>query len=331
MSHYYILTCGGEELGIGHLTRCQCLIPELLKLGVRPKVIVQGDQHLAPFIRVKNLDPIFVADIEKAKSNIIFGPKGGVVIVDYPNLLSQDSCDLYERGANKIISLSSFKMSEFRCDLVIVDDPDLVDEIKIIESRIEVGMHLHMVRPEILRHRPLKVVKLLPGAKNNKILISLGGSDPGEFTEKLLSALLEKNFSEKLVSVVIGAGWSARRKISLLKRFPHSIEFIISPENLGNAIASSNAIITLGGRTTYEAFALGRPVFCVPWVTSSRYIQSLQKNGLAIRLSTDFCDAASNIISNLDKPHKLNQNAEKAFSLVNEQAAREVAKLCVET
>ena len=93
MSHYYILTCGGGELGINYL---QDVNAELLKLGVRPKVIVQGDQYLAPFIRVKNVDPIFVADNEKAKSNIIFGSKGGVIIVDYPNLSSQDSSDLYE-------------------------------------------------------------------------------------------------------------------------------------------------------------------------------------------------------------------------------------------
>ena len=47
-------------------------------------------------------------------------------------------------------------------------------------------MHLHMVRPEILKNRPLKVVKLLQGSKNNKILISLGGSDPGKFTERII-------------------------------------------------------------------------------------------------------------------------------------------------
>lgn len=50
-----VWTAGGGDAGIGHLTRCQALVPALLARGAKVQVIAQADISLAPFIEAEGL------------------------------------------------------------------------------------------------------------------------------------------------------------------------------------------------------------------------------------------------------------------------------------
>jgi UDP-N-acetylglucosamine:LPS N-acetylglucosamine transferase len=135
---------------------------------------------------------------------------------------------------------------------------------------------------------------------------------------------------EVKLRVVMGAGWTRRRRLSFKNSFATNIEMLDSPVGLGEAIKSSDVVITLGGRTTYEAFALGRPVLCIPCGSTARYVESLHRHGFALAIPSDPELAAAEIAAALEDEADLTERAKRAFFSISPNAADRVAKLCLE-
>lgn len=326
-----VWTMGGGDAGIGHLTRCQALVPALLKRGADVQVIAQADVSLAPFIEAEGAQTRLVPDAGAALSALKRALPADLLVCDRPDLTVVDSEACYAAGAGRIALLASSRMGCFPCDIAIVDDPLLADAGTPLARRIEAGAHLHMVRADVLALRPPAPHVL--GGSCPKLLIALSGSDPGGLTEPLVSALHHLSPESGLsphFTVLIGAGWEAGRRARFIADLPQGIEMLDAPRELGTAILTSDAVVTLGGRTTYEAFALGRPALCLPWDTTARYALVLDQQKLALALDFEPETAARQILAALANPAGLNANAARAFKIVDAGAADRVAALCLE-
>ncbi|MGY6662646.1 MAG: glycosyltransferase [Glycocaulis sp.] len=327
-----IWTAGGGDAGIGHLTRCQSLIPALLKRGAEVQVIAQADISLAPFIEAEGAGIQLIPDEGAALSALKRALPADLLVADRPDLTQADSAAHYAAGAARIVLLASSRIGRYSSDLAIVDDPVLTETDPPMARRIEVGAHLHMVRPDVLALRPTVPV-VLDAGNPCQLLIALSGTDPGELTEPLLTALHRDIRARSLpvhLSAVIGAGWEAKRRLNLLESVDEDIETIDQPASLASTIASADAVVTLGGRTTYEAFALGRPAFCVPWDTTADYVFALHAQKLALAVDPEPEKAARAILAALDSPADINARAARAFNIVDAGAADRVAALCLE-
>lgn len=326
-----VWTAGGGDAGIGHLTRCQALVPALLARGAKVQVIAQADISLAPFIEAEGAGIQLIPDEGAALSALKAAIPCDLLICDRPDLSVADSEVYYAAGAGRIVLLASSRIGYFPCDLAIIDDPLLADCEPPLARRIEVGAHLHMVRADVLALRP-PAVHVLAGS-HPKLLIALSGSDPGGLTEPLVAALHHLSSHSGLspqFTVLIGAGWEAGRRAAFLADLPQGIEILDAPATLGAAILASDAVVTLGGRTTYEAFALGRPAFCLPWDTTADYVFALDAQKLALAVDREPETAASAILAALDSPADINARAARAFEIVDAGAADRVAALCLE-
>lgn len=327
-----VWTMGGGDAGIGHLTRCQALVPALLARGAKVQVIAQAELSLAPFIEAEGAELRLVPDAGAALSALKAAIPCDLLVCDRPDLSVSDSEAYYAAGAGRIVLLASSRIGYFPCDLAIIDDPLLADSEPSLARRIEVGAHLHMVRQDVLALRPAAPVRLEPG-KPVKLLIALSGTDPGALTEPLVAALSRQAADTGLplqLRVLIGAGWPGGRRADFREKAPQGIEIIEAPRALGEAIRASDAIVTLGGRTTYEAFALGRPAFCIPWDSTARYVFALDQQKLAFALDSDPQIAARAILAALDSPADIEARADRAFALADAGAADRVAALCLE-
>lgn len=50
----FILTEGGEKAGLGHITRCTSIYQAFEEVGIRPELIVNGDETVLGFLKDKN-------------------------------------------------------------------------------------------------------------------------------------------------------------------------------------------------------------------------------------------------------------------------------------
>ena len=50
-----ILTEAGGNIGFGHLTRCIALYQAIEEKGYSPELIVNGDESILDFIKIKNI------------------------------------------------------------------------------------------------------------------------------------------------------------------------------------------------------------------------------------------------------------------------------------
>lgn len=326
-----VWTAGNGDAGIGHLTRCQALVPALLRRGAQVQVIAQADISLESFIHVEGAQTRLVPDRDAALSALKSDFIPGILLADRPDLTAADSKAHYATGAKRIVLLASSRIAHYPSDIAIIDDPVLAETGTPLAGWIETGAHLHMVRPEMLALRPSEPV-ILPG-NSAKLLIALSGSDPGGLTEPLVEALCGQAGEAGLslhLTVLIGAGWAAARRAAFLRNAPQAIEILDAPETLGPAICASGAVVTLGGRTTYEAFYLGRPALCVPWQTTARYARALGEQGLALVLDSNVENAVGQILGALTNPASLNANAARAFKIVDPGAADRVAAICLD-
>lgn len=99
-----------------------------------------------------------------------------------------------------------------------------------------------------------------------KVLLTMGGSDPAGLTVKTLNALLPE-VDEYLLSVVLGPAFSDQEIVeSLVDGYPH-VELFVNPENFLYRLSKADIVITSAGRTLYECAYFGRPVIIIPSIS----------------------------------------------------------------
>ncbi|MBF0347405.1 MAG: hypothetical protein HQL81_07030 [Magnetococcales bacterium] len=96
----------------------------------------------------------------------------------------------------------------------------------------------------------------------NRILVSCGGSDPLEFSLKVLLALEEMEGDRLQVCVVVGPGFSPSLTTAirtLIGQSRHQIIEVMAPENLSEWMVWCDVAVSLSGLTKYELAATGTP------------------------------------------------------------------------
>jgi spore coat polysaccharide biosynthesis predicted glycosyltransferase SpsG len=92
----------------------------------------------------------------------------------------------------------------------------------------------------------------------DRVLVSCGGSDPYRATEGVLARRPPEWVARWRWEVVAGPGWDAERAAALCGRFP-DVHLRTAVSDLGPLLLRTNVLVTTGGTTALEAFALGVP------------------------------------------------------------------------
>ncbi len=121
-----------------------------------------------------------------------------------------------------------------------------------------------------------------------RLLVTLGGSDPGNVTSRVLSAL-EGHAGPLDVSVVVGAANRHREAVEQVARRLKSCRVLVDVQAMAALMAEADIAVTAAGQTTIEALFMELPTINV-MIADNQQLNTdfLESHGLSISLRADF-------------------------------------------
>lgn len=147
-------------------------------------------------------------------------------------------------------------------------------------TRLLLGSDYVLLRPEFLAEPRTR--EYLPAVR--KVLVTMGGSDPENVTQKVLLALLqmEANFEVRIV-VGSGSAWQDGLEMLAARRAGFGLER--SPENMAPLFRWADIAISGAGGTVWELAYLGLPAIVIALSPDQREIaRGLAANDVAVSL-----------------------------------------------
>jgi spore coat polysaccharide biosynthesis predicted glycosyltransferase SpsG len=125
------------------------------------------------------------------------------------------------------------------------------------DTRLLLGMQYVMLRREFVCRRGLR--RRIPPIAG-RLLVTMGGSDPGNATLKVMRALALKGSPSLGVVVVVGPGNPRLQQLRVAsRRLRLSVRFEESPQNMPDLMAWADMALTTAGGTVWELLFMGCP------------------------------------------------------------------------
>ena len=248
-----ILTEGGDKIGYGHITRCLSLYQALEEEGIKPYMLIRGDESVTDLL-----------------SNIDFE------IYDWLNLYHYDIL----RHAD-IVIIDSYQAPPYIYEEIskTVKIPMYIDDIGRLDYPKGILLNGNIYANELYNKKRSDILYLL-GPKyiplrkefwniSNKrkikerissLMITFGGSDLRNLTPFILKILVN-NFPSYKKKVIIGKGFEGKNIKKIKNIMDENTEIIYNPNanTLINTMLSSDIAISAGGQTLYELARTGTP------------------------------------------------------------------------
>ena len=215
--YFVFLPATDPGTGRGHLVRCERLLGSL-KDGI---ILLEVEGRRSLFDRLIQLPPesILVLDRRKTELAMIEGLSG------FP-----------------IIGLDEGGKATVSCHYLIFSLPVLGNRKTYANEEVS-PILLKNLRPPHDMSFPFR-----------KVLLSFGGEDPVDLSQRLLTALLDKGlFRPQDITLVEGPGFKRHD-------WPASIKVVRAPRDLRPLLKACDLVFTHFGLTLYEALALAKPV-----------------------------------------------------------------------
>lgn len=308
-------TAADSTIGIGHLRRTEALADALRAQGVTLRVLFQGEARLARLLESDSQCVQRVANVEQALQACAAAP--GLVVSDLPGLGEEQSQRLREAGCGPLVHLTDADGLRYAADVFL--DGDALDKPHIGQRMG--GAKYNILRAAVLAHRPARA---WTARKVRRVLVCLGGADPGHCTEHLLVGWR----SPARLTLVAGPAVPLSRQRVWRRYLRRSDRLVYAPDDLPSLLLKHDLIVTLGGITSYEAMSLGRPVAAVAWKHMLPYVRGLAAAGLIHDLGPAEY-AGTRLQCLVRRPTTLARGAALAFRCVDGHGAQRCADVII--
>lgn len=308
-------TAADAHIGIGHLRRTEALAQALRANGVTPRLLFQGDARLARLLACEHQPIQRVDDFDQVL--LICAAEPGVLVSDLPGLRKEHSQRLRQAGCGPLVHLTDADGLRYQADVFL--DGDALDKPGIAQRTG--GAEYNILRMSLLTKRPSRPWRL---RKIRRVLVCLGGADPGYCTESLLASWQR----DVRLTLVAGPAVSVRRQRHWHAQLRHGDRLLRSPADLPGHLLRHDLVVTLGGITSYEAMCLGRPVAAVAWRHMSPYVRGMADAGLLNDLGSVQV-AGRRLARLLRRPARMAQRAGRAFNILDGSGAERCAALII--
>jgi len=322
---------GNRHIGVGHLSRTAALARALLKTGYWHRVLVIWEappelvEHFAP----EGCEVLGVEDRETALEwRSLLAPPGtyAVLVTDLLNLDSADFQTARNEGYRLLVHINDSGSGRFTVDLLVDEDSfkSVQDMPAGFSGTALVGSPYRIILESIQELRPQNPWQ---GDRLQRILLTLGGADPGNLTLNLLQQLrpwLAETGVE--VTAIAGPAFHPNHRYHLQKLAQEYayIHLIESPPSLAELILAHDLTITLGGITSYEVMCLGRACGAIAWNQMEAYVYALADLGLLENLGT--VEQAPEVLKRLlMEPERLQALAAKGWRTVDGKGGERIA------
>lgn len=187
------------------------------------------------------------------------------------------------------------------------------------DTRLMIGTDFALLRPEFHRNRPESLARRAKVATGHKGLITLGGVDKDNLTERVLEALAA---TELPMAVTVVAGASNPNKSHLIQRAQTSwpwVRVLEHTNDMAKLMVEADFCIGAAGSTSWERCVLGLPTLMLTLADNQRTIaHNLAQAGAAL----DFGELAPARQDALTQTIKHWLSAPESLRLMSEQAAQ---------
>ncbi|WP_458453584.1 cytidylyltransferase domain-containing protein [Methanobrevibacter sp.] len=290
-----------DEIGTGHVYRCLSIASKLVFHEV---LFLLDENHQLGIDIVENYNyPYRLYDgaddlIESLRQ---YCPQ--VVINDILDT-SLEYVTVLKQNGFFVVNFEDLGMGTQAADVVF----DALYEHDIDEEKIFTGHKYYILKDEFY----FQPEKIITHAVNN-ILITFGGTDPNNFTEKVIDSILSTNY-EGRINVILGLGYNGLDHLIDKYESNQSIQIYRNVSNISEFMFKADIIFTSAGRTMYEICSLGVPTICL--CQNERELTHVFANesngfvnmGLGENVEMqDIIDAFINLVNDYDLRVEMNQ------------------------
>jgi len=268
----YILTEGSSTIGFGHITRCLSLYQAFKEWGIKPKLIINGDESIKGLIKGTDYE---ITNWLKQQEILGMLKDSDIVIID--SYLANR--EFYE-NLSKIVKLP-----------VYIDDNKRID----YPEGIVVNGNIHAKDLDYPRKRGITYLlgtEYIPLRREfwevprkeirntvESIMITFGGDDVRNMTPRILK-LLSKHHPNLKKHVIIGKGFNNIKEIESVADINTSLIYFPNAERIKQVMLDSDIAISAGGQTLYELARVGIPTIVVAVAENQlKSIESWQRSG----------------------------------------------------
>lgn len=333
------------QMGIGHFMRCLSLADAFKKRGVYVRFVSRHmPDHLLAMLREKEYEFVLLNSMQDKK---IAGdvPHSSWLCasqhVDAQDTIQALSDQIWDwlvvdhyaldlrweaalRGtARRILVIDDLADRVHDCDVVldqnIYDDMDTRYHEKVPEDcTLLLGPRYALLREEFLR---LRASTRTRDGSVNRILVSLGGVDAENQTEKVIHAITQLQGRSFNVDVVIGVQHPARSKIEVICKH-HGYQCHVQTPDVAALMAKADLAIGASGSTSWERCCLGLPTICLTHAANQVAIaKGLQARGAILNLgdcaAISTADLSRVLLGMIEQPDQLVSMSKMSSKLVD--------------
>ncbi|MFZ1132844.1 MAG: UDP-2,4-diacetamido-2,4,6-trideoxy-beta-L-altropyranose hydrolase [Terriglobales bacterium] len=271
-------------LGTGHVMRCLALAQAWIDAGGSVNLAVaELPDGLLPRVNAERISLSRVDAIpgSSADAQEIIAQarrlKADWLVID-GDRFGSDYLALIRAAGFRVLLIDDFANREsFPADLIV--NPDLDENIEYRKrgatAPVLTGSRYILLRREFRQ----QTVKKETRECGNRILVTLGGSDPENLAPRMASAL--RQCRELEVTVIAGAGFDRSNDLGKLKA--SNLRVVFNPPNMAEFMKDSDQAIIVAGGTVWELLSMGCAVLSYSRNdVQGRIIRVLSERGVVV-------------------------------------------------
>jgi UDP-2,4-diacetamido-2,4,6-trideoxy-beta-L-altropyranose hydrolase len=269
-----ILTEGGKNIGFGHITRCLSIYQAFEEKGIRPTLLVHGDDTILPVVKKRRYKLVNWLEQRDRLEPLL--ANADMVIIDSYIADSSVYADL-SRMVNIPVYIDDNNRIPYPRGIVVngTTYAKTLGFKKTKHTTYLLGKRYALFRKEFW-HMPRKTIK----KHVSSILVFLGATDTKNLTPKILR-LLTTEYPRWEKNIIVTDGFTNMRELSAEK--DSNTILIKNPDakKIKELMISSDIAITSGGQTIYELCRAGIPAIVIAVAENQmRSISDLKRRGV---------------------------------------------------
>lgn len=239
-----------DEIGTGHVYRCLSIASKLVFHDV---LFLLDEQHQLGIDIVSNYNyPYKLHDGVDDLLEILRQYSPEIVVNDILDT-SKEYVDSLKNEGYFVVNFEDLGLGTESADVVF----DALYEHDLNEKNIFTGHKYYILKDEFY----FQPQKIITQAVNN-ILITFGGTDPNNLTEKVIDSILSTSYGGR-INVILGLGYDGLE--SLIEKYEsnQAVQIYRNVSDISEFMFKADIIFTSAGRTMYEVCSLGVPTICL--------------------------------------------------------------------
>ena len=239
-----------DEIGTGHVYRCLSIAS---KLVFHDALFLLDEQHQLGIDIVNSYNyPYKLYDGEDDLIKILSEYSPHIVINDILDTSAEYITALKDDGYF-VVNFEDLGEGTKVADVVF----DALYEHETSEKNVFTGHKYYILKDEFY-FQPQKVVT----QNVENVLITFGGTDPNNFTEKVIDSILSTSYDGR-INVILGLGYEGLERLIEKYEPNQSVQIYRNVSDISEFMFKADVIFTSAGRTMYEVCSLGVPTICL--------------------------------------------------------------------